>query len=101
MKWLDAPNAEFERFHPVLSVLSYLLKAPMVPAGTPVVNALGPQRQCIVNIFRACVGLPPDNSMLLEHKVSLLSCFLFRSNCKSAVIFSPVGAGAASAICCF
>lgn len=62
-------DACYERFHSVLSVLSYLMKAPLVPPHTPVVNALGAQRQCIVNIFRACVGLPPDNFMLLEHKL--------------------------------
>ena len=30
------------------------------------------QRQCIVNLFRACVGLAPDDSMLLEHRVPSL-----------------------------
>lgn len=65
--------SDFEKFHPVLSVLSYMLKAPMVPTGTSVVNALAPQRQCIVNILRACIGLPPDEFMVLEHKVFLLS----------------------------
>lgn len=59
---------EFERLHPVLSILSYLLKAPLVPKGTPVVNALMKQRQCLENIFKACVGLPPENNMLLEAK---------------------------------
>ena len=47
-----AEEGQFERFHPVLSLLSYLLKAPMVPPGTPVVNALFRQRACIENIFR-------------------------------------------------
>ncbi|KAK4537049.1 hypothetical protein CDCA_CDCA10G3074 [Cyanidium caldarium] len=61
-------DAQYERFHPVLSLLSYLLKAPMVPHGTPVVNALSRQRACIENILRACVGLPPENDMRLEHK---------------------------------
>jgi len=60
---------KFERFHPILSILSYLLKAPMVPRDSPVVNALMKQRQCIENIFKACVGLPPENNMLLEHKL--------------------------------
>jgi len=59
---------DFEKFHPVLSILSYLLKAPLVPEGTPVVNALFRQRACIENIFKACVGLPPDEHMLLESK---------------------------------
>ena len=33
-----------------------------------VINALFKQRACIENLFRACVGLSPDNHMLLEHK---------------------------------
>jgi myo-inositol-1-phosphate synthase len=61
---------EFEQFHPVLSILSYLLKAPLVPQGTPIINALFTQRQCIINILRACIGLPSENHMLLEHKVA-------------------------------
>ncbi|CAM9728622.1 unnamed protein product [Bubo scandiacus] len=43
--------------------------APLVPEGTPVVNALFRQRSCIENILRACLGLPPQNHMLLEHKM--------------------------------
>ena len=54
--------------HSVLSLLSFLLKAPMVPPGTPVVNALFPQRQAIANIMRACIGLPSENYMLLENR---------------------------------
>ena len=42
-------GGEYESFHPVLSVLSYLIKAPLVPPGTPVVNALFKQRCCIEN----------------------------------------------------
>merc|ERR1719197_39861 len=60
---------ELKTMHPVLSLLSYLTKAPIVPPGTPVVNALFKQRDCMVNLFRACVGLQPDNHMLLEHKL--------------------------------
>ena len=44
-------------------------QAPLVPRGTPVVNALAKQRSCIENILRACLGLPPENNMLLEHKL--------------------------------
>ena len=49
---MKVEGGEFESFHPVLSVLSYLLKAPMVPQGTPVVNALFRQKLCLENIFR-------------------------------------------------
>merc|ERR1711865_1193238 len=51
--------SEFEKFHPVLSILSYMIKAPLVPKGTPIINALFAQKQCIVNILRASMGLPP------------------------------------------
>ena len=58
----------FHGLHPVSALLSYLTKAPLVPAGTPVVNALPKQRAMLENVLRACVGLPPENSMMLEHK---------------------------------
>ncbi|KAI8381435.1 uncharacterized protein BYT42DRAFT_566508 [Radiomyces spectabilis] len=60
---------KFSTFHSVMSILSYMLKAPMVSPNTPVVNALGRQRTAIENIFRACVGLAPNNEMGLEHKI--------------------------------
>ncbi|KAI0564074.1 myo-inositol 1-phosphate synthase [Gracilaria domingensis] len=61
---------DFEHFHPVLSLLSYMLKAPMVPSGAPVVNALFKQRQCIENLMRVCAGLPVENDLRLEHRMS-------------------------------
>ncbi|KAL7799068.1 inositol-3-phosphate synthase [Trichoderma ceciliae] len=62
-------TTEFKHFHSVLSVLSYMLKAPLTPPGTPVVNALAKQRAALTNIFRACVGLEPESEMTLEHKL--------------------------------
>lgn len=66
----DATN-EFEKFETVLSILSYMIKAPLVKKNTPVVNALMKQQRCITNILCACVGLAPDSDMLLEHKTKL------------------------------
>ncbi|CAK1553861.1 unnamed protein product [Leptosia nina] len=63
---------EWSGMHAVLSPLAYLLKAPLVPPGTPVVNALFKQRACIDNILRACLALPPATHMQLEHKVPFL-----------------------------
>jgi len=57
---------DFHSFNAVLSVLSYLLKAPLVPENTPVVNALFRQRACIENILKACIRLSPENHMLLQ-----------------------------------
>lgn len=62
----------FCRFHSVLSLLSYMLKAPMVPDGTPVINALFRQRACIENLLRVCCGLPVEDDIRLEHRVSSL-----------------------------
>ncbi|XP_063957344.1 inositol-3-phosphate synthase 1-A-like [Lytechinus pictus] len=70
IEFKSACQSEYQQFHSVLSILSYLCKAPLVPSGTPLVNALFKQRACIENIFRACIGLPPQNNMLLEHKLS-------------------------------
>ncbi|KAJ1668773.1 Myo-inositol-1-phosphate synthase [Coemansia sp. RSA 1813] len=64
----DAVEPQWQSFHSVLSILSYMLKAPVVAPGTPVVNALAKQRMAMENILRAFVGLPPNNEMLLEHK---------------------------------
>lgn len=64
-----ATTKDYKGFHSVLSILSYMLKAPLVPKGTPVVNALAKQRSALINIFRACVGLEPENDMTLEHKL--------------------------------
>ena len=46
-----------------------MLKAPLVPNGAPVVNALFSQRSAIINVMRACLGLAPDNHMTLEHRM--------------------------------
>ncbi|XP_027520174.1 inositol-3-phosphate synthase 1 [Corapipo altera] len=52
-------DPEFQGFHSVLSILAFLCKAPLVPEGTPVVNALFRQRSCIENILRY-PGVPPS-----------------------------------------
>lgn len=72
IKFRKAEEETFSSFHPVLSILSYLCKAPLVPRGTPIINALSKQRFCIENVMRACVGLAPESHMQLEHKVPIL-----------------------------
>lgn len=70
IQWKDSSDSnEYKSFHSVLSVLSYMLKAPLTPPGTPVINALAKQRAALTNIFRACVGLEPESDMTLEHKL--------------------------------
>jgi len=71
IQYKTSDNDQWSSFHPVLSILSYLLKAPMVPEGTPVVNALMKQHRCITNILSACAGISMDTDMLLEYKTKL------------------------------
>ncbi|XP_055855550.1 inositol-3-phosphate synthase [Episyrphus balteatus] len=66
-------SSQWVAFKPVLSILSYLCKAPLVPKGTPVVNSLFSQRAAIENILRACVGLPPISHMALEQRFDFAS----------------------------
>lgn len=63
-----AGEPNFQSFNSILSILSYLCKAPLVPKNTPLVNSLFRQRACIENVFRACIGLAPLNNMMLEYK---------------------------------
>ncbi|KAK5120490.1 hypothetical protein LTR85_006145 [Meristemomyces frigidus] len=69
VQWRKNGEQDWKSFHSVLSVLSYMLKAPLTPPGTPVVNALAKQRSALINIMKACVGLEPENDMTLEHKL--------------------------------
>ncbi|KAI9282290.1 hypothetical protein BY458DRAFT_449587 [Sporodiniella umbellata] len=69
IEYKTSDMSQYSPFHSVMSILSYMLKAPMVTPGTPVVNALGRQRTAIENIFRACIGLSPNNEMGLEHRI--------------------------------
>ncbi|KAJ1502654.1 Myo-inositol-1-phosphate synthase [Coelomomyces lativittatus] len=61
-------STPFQSFHSVLSPLAYLLKAPMAPKNTPVINSLVRQRACLEAILRALVGLPPTNEANFEWK---------------------------------
>ncbi|EAY06546.1 hypothetical protein TVAG_358360 [Trichomonas vaginalis G3] len=65
----DETMKEFSHMNSVYSVLSFLLKAPRTPTGTPVINSLFQQRACMENILRATRGLQPLNNMHLEWKM--------------------------------
>lgn len=67
----NVPNAEYAPFKSVLSLLSYLCKAPLVPKDAPVVNSLFRQRAAIENILKACVGLPPNSHMAIEQRFDI------------------------------
>jgi len=62
-------KSEFVPLYTVLSLLSYMLKAPLVKPGTQVVNALGRQRNALELFMKACLGLEGQGDLLLESRV--------------------------------
>ena len=70
VKYRDASaSAEFKPLYPVLSLLSYMLKAPLVKPGTDVVNSLNRQRNALEAFLKACVGLEGSSDLLLETRI--------------------------------
>ena len=68
---LHEERPQFQSFNTILSILSYMCKAPLVEKGAQVVNALFKQRSCIENMFRALLSLPPVNYLDMKNKCSV------------------------------
>lgn len=64
-----AGQETFQPLYPVLSLLSYMCKAPLVKPGTDVVNSLGRQRNALDAFLKACVGLEANTDLLLESRI--------------------------------
>ncbi|TDL22926.1 Myo-inositol-1-phosphate synthase [Rickenella mellea] len=62
-------DAEFEPLYPVLSLLSFMLKAPLVKPGTDVVNSLSRQRNGLEAFMKACIGLEANGDLLLDSRL--------------------------------
>jgi myo-inositol-1-phosphate synthase len=60
---------DFAPLYPVLSLLSYMLKAPLVKPGTDVVNSLNRQRNALDSFLKACIGLENNSDLLLESRI--------------------------------
>ncbi|KAF5355024.1 hypothetical protein D9756_005600 [Leucocoprinus leucothites] len=60
---------DFAPLYSVLSLLSYMLKAPLVKPGTDVVNSLNRQRNALESFLKACVGLEGNSDLLLETRI--------------------------------
>lgn len=59
----------FQPLYSVLSLLSYMLKAPLVKPGTDVVNSLNRQRQALEQFMKACIGLDNHGDLLLDTRI--------------------------------
>ncbi|KAK0193020.1 hypothetical protein F5146DRAFT_1042514 [Armillaria mellea] len=62
VKYRKAEAGEFKPLYSVLSLLSYMLKAPLVKPGTEVRNALDA-------FLKACIGLEGSSDLLLETRI--------------------------------
>ncbi|KAJ7122432.1 hypothetical protein C8R44DRAFT_786162 [Mycena epipterygia] len=65
----SADGNKFAPLYPVLSLLSYMLKAPLVKPGTEVVNSLNRQRNALETFLKACIGLEGSTDLLLETRI--------------------------------
>ncbi|RCN31145.1 inositol-3-phosphate synthase [Ancylostoma caninum] len=66
IRYADATDAQFRPFHEVLSILSLLLKAPVVPPGTPVSNAFMRQFASLSKLVTVLAGVASDTDMQIE-----------------------------------
>ncbi|KAF8591061.1 Myo-inositol-1-phosphate synthase [Ramaria rubella] len=64
-----ASASEFSPLYSVLSLLSYMLKAPLVKPGTDVVNSLSRQRNGLEQFLKACIGLDAHGDILLDTRL--------------------------------
>lgn len=62
----EAGETEYKPLYSVLSLLSYMLKAPLVKPGTDVVNSLNRQRNGLEMFLKACIGLENNGDLLLS-----------------------------------
>jgi len=62
-------EGDFKPLYPVLSLLSYMLKAPLVKPGTNVVNSLSRQRNALETFLKACIGVEGSSDLLLETRI--------------------------------
>ncbi|KAG6877662.1 hypothetical protein C0993_005287 [Termitomyces sp. T159_Od127] len=65
----SAATEDFKPLYSVLSLLSYMLKAPLVKPGTEVVNSLNRQRNALESFLKACIGVEGSSDLLLETRI--------------------------------
>lgn len=61
--------AEFNDFYPILTFLSYWLKAPLTRPGFKPINSLNRQRLALENFLRLLIGLPANNELRFEERL--------------------------------
>lgn len=62
-------TSEFNEFYPILTFLSYWLKAPLTRSGFKPINSLNRQRLALENFLRLLIGLPANNELRFEERL--------------------------------
>ncbi|SCZ89008.1 BZ3500_MvSof-1268-A1-R1_Chr1-1g00889 [Microbotryum saponariae] len=60
----QAGQGEFESMYQVASLLSFMLKAPLVKPGKQVINSFSRQRNALEAFLRACLSLQPTSDLI-------------------------------------
>ncbi|CCE61369.1 hypothetical protein TPHA_0A02880 [Tetrapisispora phaffii CBS 4417] len=68
-KKLGEGATDYEQFYPVLTLLSYWLKAPLTRPGFKPINGLMKQRAALENFLRLLIGLPPLDDLRFEERL--------------------------------
>ncbi|CCK69363.1 inositol-3-phosphate synthase INO1 KNAG_0C02520 [Huiozyma naganishii CBS 8797] len=63
------PSDKFSDFYPILTFLSYWLKAPLTRKGFQPINSLNRQRLALENFLRLLIGLPPNDELRFEERL--------------------------------
>lgn len=63
-------NGDYKKFHPVLTLLSYWLKAPLAREDFLPVNGLMKQRAALENFMRLLIGLPANDELRFEERLA-------------------------------
>lgn len=65
----DLSSNNYESFYPILTLLSYWLKAPLTRPGFKPINGLMKQRAALDNFLRLLIGLPPIDELRFEERL--------------------------------
>lgn len=62
-------STDFNEFYPILTFLSYWLKAPLTRSGFKPINSLNRQRLALENFLRLLIGLPANDELRFEERL--------------------------------
>lgn len=74
--YAEGKDGQHQSLYSIISLLSYMLKAPLVKPGKAVINGLARQRAALDHTLRALIGLQPLSEVDLSKCVAVWDIFL-------------------------